>query len=120
MRVLKNVYYKASGHASNAINVSIGYEEGGYNYFTGAKGRRGYYAYAYPCNVNRRDGGFSSISQSMFEGAKHFLQEATRFSQKTAGTFNLEMPEVKELIRFVLNEYNMEIEIGDDGNYIIC
>lgn len=117
MRNLKTVYYKASGHNSNAICVTIGYDEGGYNYFSGKMGQRGYYVYSNPCTVTEGSG-YRSVQQALFEGAKNLLQTASRFSQKTASTFNLEMPEVKELIRFVLEQYNMEIEIGDDGKYI--
>lgn len=110
-------YLKANGHGCNAIELSIGYELGGYNYFSGASNRRGYYAYAVPLTVSERDG-YRSFTQALFDGAKVFLKEATRFSQKTADSFALTDAVVQDLLDKVLQAYGMTLEKDEKGELI--
>lgn len=116
MRIIKQKYYKAEGARGNALDVSIGYEEGGYNPWNGRTDRRGYYAYASPCSVHSRGDGVRSVSCAIFDGAKVFLQEAKRFSQKTADSLNIDLVKVTQLIDFVAKEYGMTVEFDEVGN----
>lgn len=117
----KRFYFKATreGANTNAMQVSIGYELGGYSYYTGQHSGRGYYAYAVPVERSMRNG-YGVISQGMFDGAKRMLQSSARFSQKQFDTFNLAMEEVKELIEGVAKEYKMTLLRDEQGNLVEC
>lgn len=70
----------------NAICLETGYDEGGYNWFSGATNRRGYYLYCTPVQItpHKLDNGteYNSISQALGKGNKLLLKEVTRRSKK--------------------------------------
>ena len=89
---------------SNVLDVSIFYDKGGSNYFSGGVNRRGYYVSATPKKV---EGNF--VSMTMFEGLKMFLLETSRFSQKKLDELSFDTEEVKHLVSKVCSEYGITI-----------
>ena len=61
--------------------VSIRYEKGGANYFTGTNTPRGYYLSVTPVK-DEKHGEFTSRSFIAFTGIKECLKEASKYSEK--------------------------------------
>ena len=59
------------------LEVSVFYDKGGANYFSGGTTQRGYYLSVRPVTKSDR-----MVSFVMFAGKKRFLLETARFSQK--------------------------------------
>lgn len=57
--------------------VSVYYDLGGYNYFSGNKNPRGYYLSVVPIKIN--ENGFTT---QMFSGYKSLLSETNRYNEK--------------------------------------
>lgn len=89
---------------SNVLDVSIFYDKGGSNYFSGGVNRRGYYVSATPKKV---EGNF--VKMTMFEGLKMFLLEVNRFSQKKLDELSFDTEEVKHLVSKVCAKYDITI-----------
>ena len=76
-----NKYFALTRGDTNAINVSVRYNLGGYNPFTSKQEKRGYYISIGPCNVNRMDG-YNTIETVAFSGYKMLIKELKRDSNK--------------------------------------
>lgn len=76
-------HYKLSESVdrNNAISVSISYNKGGRNVFTGNNEKRGWYFSITPCGIERRNG-YNMISICAFSGYKMLIREISRNSQK--------------------------------------
>lgn len=61
----------------NALEVSIYYDKGGYNWYNGNTNRRGYWVSFQPCSVSEH-----MVTQIPTDGVKKFLLEVGRQSQK--------------------------------------
>lgn len=60
------------------LKIEVGYEQGGYSYFSSQVTRRGYYFYVQPANVCEH-----SVTTLLFDGFKILLKEVGRKSSKT-------------------------------------
>jgi hypothetical protein len=94
-------------NGENYLRISVGYEEGGHNWYSGENSRKGFYAYVTPAEENDQ-GTYSSIRSTLGAGLKCFLEEATRFNakklEKLAGLCT-EHKSVKECIKVVSREH---------------
>ncbi len=89
------------------LSISIFYDLGGTNYFSGEINRRGYYMAVRPVSVSRsEDGRVMTESSIMFNGTKMLLVEVNRQSKKAEAEALKKAEENKErLIESVMNEY---------------
>lgn len=65
------------------IVIEIKYNLGGFNCFTYAQEKRGYYLHVYPVTRETRDG-YTTESFTAFTGTKRCIKEVTRKSAKAA------------------------------------
>ena len=85
---------------ANHLHVSVYYDKGGANYFSGGTIPRGYYVSVTP--VTKGNG---MISYAMFTGRKQFLFETARFSAKQfARAVDMAKDVEDELIAVVVEE----------------
>lgn len=73
--------YEPNEKEQNAVEISIGYSEGGFNYFNSTKNERGYYAYFTVCQNNDSTTVFTPMSSENF---KVFVLPVTRRSKRKA------------------------------------
>lgn len=65
------------------LKISVSYEKGGYNYFTGKQSQRGYYLYVKKVKVDRHEDGVTMESFVLYtSGYKEILLETKRKAQK--------------------------------------
>jgi len=108
-------YFKVkanSGITENNIKITIDYELGGHNMFSGNVNRRGYYLYAQPVTLteNEYNGrSYTSESTMMFSGFKVFLKEVGRKSEK-AYKEAVELARLQENKNIILNKYGNYLE----------
>lgn len=62
---------------ANTVELSIGYEKGGPNYFTGGTNERGYYLHLTPCTITH-ERGYETQSVMAFGGYKVRLATVAR------------------------------------------
>jgi hypothetical protein len=101
-----------SGITENNIKITIDYELGGHNMFSGNVNRRGYYLYAQPVTLteNEYNGrSYTSESATLFNGFKVFLKEVGRKSDK-AYKEALTLARSEENKRMILNKYGCYLE----------
>ena len=69
-----------NGTSYKQLQIRLGYELGGPNYFTGRHNRRGYYLYLTPCSYDKATGMMSStlLGDARESGYKILLQEVKR------------------------------------------
>lgn len=97
------------------VEVAIGYNLGGMNWFSGTPNKRGYYLYFSPCNVTQTASGGTVRSSTMLgtgwdSGGKITLKEVARFSQKDFQTLvRLIEPHIEELVGLMVLEQNGEL-----------
>jgi hypothetical protein len=92
----------------NCLRVSVGYEEGGRNWYSGEINRKGFYAYITPAEEADRGTGYASVRTTMGAGLKCLLEEAGRFNAKKLeklAALCMEHKGVKECIEVVSREY---------------
>jgi hypothetical protein len=94
----KKMILKADAKGFPSVEVSIAYELGGYNYFSGGTNKRGYYMYVHPIQINDR-GDYKSFTIPMFEGTKILLKEVTRFSQKVMDSFDFDFNLIEQMCK---------------------
>ena len=96
----------------NKLELSIYYEEGGYNYYDSSTTKRGFYASTQAQNVSQREGGYNSVSYSMFgsKGYKVLLKEASRFNRNTLNKYNFNDPAIMDLIASTEKDYNLKVD----------
>lgn len=86
------------------FNVSVWYDLGGINYFSGGTNKRGFYLSVTPCTLEKSScGKFTTETSACFSGYKKLLIECKRFSKKK----QLEAVEaskqwIEELVKAVL------------------
>jgi hypothetical protein len=68
----------AGKEGENCLRISVGYEEGGHNWYSGENNRKGFYAYVTPA----KEDGSGYVSTVLGAGLKCFMEEATRFNAK--------------------------------------
>jgi hypothetical protein len=66
----------------NCLRVSVSYEEGGHNWYSGEYTDRGFYAYVVPAEEYGRETGCPSIRTTLGAGLKCCLETAERFNAK--------------------------------------
>ncbi len=86
--------------------LQVGYEVGGYSYFSGERSERGYYLYVQPVNVGRdSEGNVVTESFTFFEGYKAFLKSVNRQSKKSLAEA---VEESKKYVDELLNKLELE------------
>jgi hypothetical protein len=75
-------YEKIEG-SNKELKIEVYYNKGGMNYFNSKNEPRGYWLSMRQVEVERQDRGIVIEKYGMFSGAKIFLKEVKRFSQKT-------------------------------------
>jgi hypothetical protein len=75
-------YEKIEG-SNKELKIEVYYHKGGINYFNYKTEPRGYWLSMRQVEVERQDRGIVIESYGMFSGAKMFLKEVKRYSQKT-------------------------------------
>jgi CDP-diacylglycerol pyrophosphatase len=108
-------YFKVkenSGITENNIKITIDYELGGHNVFSGNVNRRGYYLYAQPVTLTENEyNGRSYTSESivMFSGFKVLLKEVGRKSEK-AYKEAVELARLQENRNIIVSKYGSCLE----------
>ena len=94
----------------NELQISVGYDLGGFNYFTYGTNKRGYYLYVTPVEVEHKNG-YNTVSQTLGKGVKQLLKEVTRKSNKAeAEAEALAKDNIDNLVAYVCDKYNLIIE----------
>lgn len=75
--------YEPIEGSDKELKIEVYYDKGGMNYFNGKSEPRGYWLSMRQVERDRRENGVVIESYGMFSGAKTFLKEVKRFSQKT-------------------------------------
>lgn len=75
-------YEKIEG-SDKELKIEVYYDKGGMNYFNGKNEPRGYWLSMRQVHVERTERSIVIESYGMFSGAKVFLKEVKRYSQKT-------------------------------------
>jgi hypothetical protein len=75
-------YEKIEG-SNKELKIEVYYDKGGMNYFNSKNELRGYWLSMRQVNIERQDRGIVIESFGLMSGAKIFLKEVKRFSQKT-------------------------------------
>lgn len=75
--------YEPIEGSNKVLKMEIYYEKGGMNYFNGKNEPRGYWLSMRQVERKVEDHGVVIESYGMFSGAKVFLKEVKRYSQKT-------------------------------------
>jgi hypothetical protein len=91
----------------NGLRISVGYEEGGTNWYSGQNHTRGFYAYVTPVKEENR-GGYVTVSAVLGAGLKCCLEEAGRFSAKRLeklASICMVRPDFKRCIETVSLQY---------------
>jgi hypothetical protein len=92
----------------SCLRISVGYAEGGHNWYSGENNRKGFYAYVTPAEEIDQGTSHASIRSILGAGRKCLLEEATRFNAKKLETLAglcMEHEAVKECIEVVSREY---------------
>lgn len=102
---VKDIPAGNDSEGKRVIRISVNYDIGGANYFTGTNSARGYYLSVQPIKIHDRDG-YKYESMIGFTGVGKCIQESSRFSQKVleklAGSCEEEHKEsVEKLIKYV-------------------
>jgi hypothetical protein len=88
----------------SCLRISVSYEEGGHNWYSGENNRKGFYAHVTP--AKKDDRGY--VSTVLGAGLKCFLEEATRFNAKKLeklAQLCMEHETVKKCIESVSRKY---------------
>lgn len=88
----------------NTIEVTLSYNKGGVNYFTGNREKRGIYLSVTP--VNKVDG-FKEYTA--FSGVKSCIKEMKRFSKKTFDNIKIDEELLNTMIKDVLMANNLNV-----------
>ena len=98
------------------IKVSVGYEDGGVNYFDNRNSARGFYMHFTPIETEEYQG--STIEKTLlFHGRKALISEAKRYSEKRilmlADQVRIECerrdPHIMRIVNVVLAEENLTL-----------
>jgi hypothetical protein len=88
----------------NILEVTLNYNKGGMNYFTGRNERRGLYLSV--CPIERTP---NSMRYVGFSGSNQFVKEMARFNQKQLDTFEVDAEIMNRIIDHVIQENNLEV-----------
>ena len=75
--------YESIEGSNKELKIEVYYDKGGINYFNSKNEPRGYWLSMRQVERDRRENGVVIESYGMFSGAKMFLKEVKRYSQKT-------------------------------------
>ena len=75
------IYFKVKDRPEE-VKVSMGYELGGINYFSGRENARGYYIYVQPVTRSTSESGYRIESTMLFDGFKELAIAVNRQSKK--------------------------------------
>jgi hypothetical protein len=75
--------YEPIEGTNKELKIEVFYDKGGINYFNSKNEPRGYWLSMRQVERDRRENGVVIESYGMFSGAKMFLKEVKRYSQKT-------------------------------------
>jgi hypothetical protein len=75
--------YEPIEGTNKELKIEVYYDKGGINYFNSKNEPRGYWLSMRQVEVERQGRGIVIESYGMFSGAKIFLKEVKRYSQKT-------------------------------------
>ena len=102
-RILKE--HKIIDGKKTFVEVSLSYDLGGWNFFTGESEARGIYV-----NVSPVEKGDGWRSFTAFSGIKMLVKPLKRFNKKIFESFVPEETDVERLLTHVLNKNNITIE----------
>lgn len=98
---------------TNFIQLSVSYNLGGINYFTGRPSPRGYYLHATPVERSERSG-MAMIGSVLGSGIKDCLLEVSRQSEKQMGiACSLAEERAKTLLEWCKQEYGLYYDEPD-------
>jgi hypothetical protein len=95
----------------NCLRISVAYEEGGRNIYSGENDRKGFYAHVTPANEYGGETGCPSIRFTLGARLKCFLEKATRFNAKKLEKLAeacMDRADVKKCVEAVSRTYGME------------
>lgn len=99
----KNKTYKIVD--GQEYEISVGYDLGGMNWFSGGVNKRGYYLYVTPCKTTD-NGTYKSVQSILGQGIKLMLKEVSRASAKAeAESIELAKGREDELIKYCQDKY---------------
>jgi len=75
--------YEPIEGSNKELKIEVYYDKGGMNYFNSKVEPRGYWLSMRQVNVERQDRGIVIESFGLMSGAKIFLKEVKRYSEKT-------------------------------------
>jgi len=79
---LKTPIISGGGSTLNKLRISVDYQKGGMNYFTGDYEENGVFVYIQPCSYNNGIIGTTITGKRQTDGYKILLKEIGRKSQK--------------------------------------
>ena len=96
------------------LEVSVGYDLGGYNYWNNTINKRGYYLFCTPCELREitvpKGIPYTTVTQIMGKGLKILLKEVTRQSKKAAAEADrLVEKQIEHLIQKTCVLYGLEL-----------
>lgn len=104
-------YIKVKGENSNAIQVKLEYELGGYQYSTCKNKPRGYYISVQPMFITDRGNGVISYSYTGWTGYYQLLAECKRRSKSAEDKAKTLYEDAKnDMIKRVCEEQNLILE----------
>ncbi len=111
----KYIPIETTKDGENAISVSVGFSDGGYNWYNGDNESKGYYLYCNPCNVathQMHDGTeYKTFTETLGKGAKILLKEIKRRSEKQMKeAFSIASEKEAALVEYVCSKYGLIIK----------
>ena len=91
------------------LEISVSYNEGGMNYFSGNSNVRGYYLHVSPISESI-EGTVKIRSFTMFSGIKMLLKEVRRFNQREFETLTPTQEQINKLVNHVLEKENLHLK----------
>jgi hypothetical protein len=104
-KIIKDFKIKSGNTKANVVRVSVSYNVGGWNYFTGNKERRGLFLHVSPLEIKE-----NSIGYVGFSGSKMFVKEMKRYSEKVLKEFVPTDSDVEYMLGHVLSENEIILE----------
>lgn len=92
----KYIPVKENANATHIL-IETKYNLGGFNCFTYAQEKRGYYLHVTPVKRERRDG-YTTESFTAFSGYKQLLQEVTRKSAKAEAAAEAAVEDILDIM----------------------
>lgn len=95
-------------NSPKVVEVSLYYNLGGWNYFSGVKEIRGLYLSATPVEIGEGFRGFTA-----FSGTAVLVKELSRFNQRELDNFEANEEDITRLVNDVLNKNQLTLKNGN-------